>query len=555
VALFSARLALRGLAHALEDEGEDLANAVAICERLDGLPLAIELAAARVPLLGLPGLRQRLGQQLRLLGGGPSDAPARQQTLRAAIAWSHALLNDEERRAFRRLGVFAGSFSLAMARQVLDLPGDDEGLALDLLGALLDKSLLVPAVGGLNEPVAPRLRLLESTRAFALEQLHASAEHGATSLRLAQAMLSLFSRDEDPRSFDEQGDDVQALAGDLDNLRAALDLLGTQPDQAALHVELAGAAAWIWSRLGLRAEGLRRCRQALARVDGQTPPRLEARLQLGWATLVHRRGEEGDSAAAARAAALYEDLGDRLGRFRALSTLAFMQALARQEAACLATLEQLAEAFEPSWGSLQWSAYNWTMGACLVQFGRLDEAAALCEKSVAYVELMGGDSVRALAWVSSAQLASVQEDFDRAIDHARRGLEAARRAQERGRLGTALGDLAYYLAERGQADEALALAREAVALRAQDGTLGLQLDQLARLACLRGRYQEAATALGRADVHHRRRDGRRERFLQGPHERATAAVAAALPPFELQAWKARGAAMGDDEVARLTLRD
>jgi predicted ATPase/DNA-binding winged helix-turn-helix (wHTH) protein len=555
VALFLARAAQHDGGLTLDHGEQSLADVVAICEGLDGLPLAIELAAARVPLLGLRGLRERLGQPLALLTGGPRGAPERQQTLRGAIAWSHALLSDVERRAFRRLGIFAGSFSAAAARQVLDLPGDDEGPVLDLLGALLGKSLLVPPVGGPSAQAVPRLRLLESTRSFAREQLQACGEQPATALRLARAMLQLYGRDDGPRSLDAGPGAEDALAADLDNLRAALGALAAQDDQAQRHIELAGAVAWIWSRLGLRAEGLRRGRQALARIDASTPPRLEARLQLGWAALVHRRGEDGDSAAAARAAALYDDLGDRLGRFRALSVLAFMQALAGQEQDCMASLESLADTFDPSWGLIQWGAYTWTVAASLSQFGRIQEAVDICDRSIAQVEMLVSDSVLAYALISSAQLASMQEDFERAVEDGRRAVACARRAHAQGRLGMAVGDLACYLGELGRIDEALPLAREAVDLRGQDGTLGSQLDQLARLACARGRHREAAMALGRAEMHHRWRNGRRERYLLGPYQRATAAVAAALPLAEVQACHARGAAMGDDEVARLTLRD
>lgn len=202
VALFLARAAAHDGGRSLAEGEQSLADVVAICEGLDGLPLAIELAAARVPLLGLQGLRQRLGQPLALLTGGPREAPTRQQTLRGAIAWSHALLSDEERCAFRRLGIFAGSFSATVARQVLDLPNDDEGPVLDLLGTLLGKSLLVPPVGGPGAQAAHRLRLLESTRSFAREQLQASGEHAVTSVRLARAMLLLYGRDVGPRSLD-----------------------------------------------------------------------------------------------------------------------------------------------------------------------------------------------------------------------------------------------------------------------------------------------------------------------------------------------------------------
>ena len=119
----------------------------------------------------------------------------------------------------------------------------------------------------------------------------------------------------------------------------------------------------------------------------------------------------------------------------------------------------------------------------------------------------------------------------------------------------ALGDLATYLVEVGRVDEALPLAREAVALRAVDGTLGTQLDQLARLACARGRFQEAALALGRADAHHAHRHGQRERYLRNPMQNTVATLATVFSAAELQALRARGAAMGDDQVTQLTVSD
>ena len=557
VALFCARVAAHAPGFAPEDPAR-LADVLAICERLDGLPLALELAAARVPLLGLAGVRQRLGQPLKLLAGGALAAPARQQSLRAALEWSHALLSEAEQRALRRLAVFSSSFSLNLAQQLLAEPGDDaDWQVLDLLHGLLDKSLLVqqpvvPALAGAE--ALPRLRLLESTRHFAQQQLLASGESEAMSLRLAGAMLRLFERGEGPRSWDASRPQTQSCLGELEHLREALEFLAGQPAQALPHIELAGASAWIWSRVGLRSEGLRRCRQALDRVDARTPARLEARLQLVWATLAHRRGAAGDIEAATRAADLYRELGDRLGRFRALSILAATHALDGNESQGMAALEELAESFDPGWGLVQWGAYHMIMGFSLAQLDHDADMLALADSSISQVQHLDDDEAIANTWVAMAQMAGVTGDLEAALAHSQRGLDAARRLGAAGRLGVALGDRATYLVELGRVEEALPLAREAVALRAQDGSLGLMLDQLAQLACARGQFREAALALGRAEVHHAWRRGRRERYLRGPHQRATQAVAAALTPAERQEAYARGSAMGDDEVARLTLR-
>ena len=563
VQLFRARLAERSFTAALQaDERESLGDVVAICRGLDGLPLALELAAARVPLLGLAAVRARLAAQLKLLGGAQREAPARHQTLRAAIQWSHALLSDDERIVLRRLAVFAGSFTMALAQQVVSDAvtddaadgADDDWASIDLLQGLLDKSLIVPH-GDDAAGRPPRLRLLESTRHFAQERLLESGESARMQLRLAHAMLRHFGRGDGPRDAPPNADDAEARAPDLDNLRAALDALSAQPAHATRLIALTGASAWIWSRLGLRAEGQRRCRLALDRVDASTPPADEARLQLAWLALTRRRGAAGEMASAVRAAALYAGLGDRLGRFRALSSLSYLLAFEGNESACEAALEEMAESFDPGWGVMQWGAYQTTVCACLAQFDRWDEVTATLTDAMRRVSVRVSSSVMAFGWAGSAQVHSAMGDNETAVMHGQTAVSMLRNQSEKGQLGMALGDLASYLAMLGRVDEALPLAREAVLLRSIDGSLGMMLDQLAHLACTLGRMQEAALALGCADAHHARRNGRRDRYLVEPMRLAHAAAAAALPADELAALRARGAAMGDDEVARLTMPD
>ncbi len=535
----------------------NIADAVAICQRLDGLPLAIELAAARVPLLGLTGLRLRLNEQLRVLAAGPGHEretrPARQRTLRAAIAWSHALLDIDERRIFRRLGVFAGNFSLAAAEAVAADPADGETDSLDRLQALVDRSLvLVDKSQLLSAGDGARLRLLDSTHAFAIEQLHAAGEHGLVMERLCNAMLGIFELNATQRA-QHPGGMASARAPDIGNLRAALDWLSSQPTMALRHIELAGAAAWVWPRVGLRQEGLRRCRDALERVSADTPAALEARLQLGFARQVHRRANAQDCAAAERASTLYALLDDRLARFYAFSILAHMRALRGEEAPTMAALEAMANAFDPTANEIQWGTYLFTTGYALWQFNRGEEALALMDQvrplQIAHPSL----PAEALRGLADGQMAGLGCRFDAAFAHAQRGLQAARQLDASSRIGMLLGDMATYLTELNRLDEAVAHAHEAVDVRSKDGTLWLQLDQLAQLACARGRLREAALALGRAEVHNAWRPGRREAALRRPFELASAAVREAFTASELQAIYAQGAAMGDVEVALLTL--
>lgn len=576
VALLIERVRSRDPAFTLD--ASTLADAVAICQRLEGLPLAIELAAARVPLLGLAGLRLRLSEHLRVVAAGPGRErearPERQRTLRAAISWSHTLLDADERRIFRRLGAFAGSFSLAAAEAVAADPEDGETDSLDRLQALVDKSLVLvdksmslgadrrastgngpgegPAGVASSLGDGARLRLLDSTHAFAIEQLHVAGEHGLVMQRQCDAMLAIFELNATQRGQHTSGM-ARARAADIGNLRAALDWLGSQPGMARRHIELAGAAAWIWPRVGLRPEGLRRCRDALERVDVATPAALEARLQLGYARQVHRRATEEDCAAAERAATLYAQLDDRLARFYAFAILTHMRALRGEEAPTMAALEAMADAFDPATDLQQWGTYGFTSGHALWQFDRAEEALALQEQGLRLQVAHPSPPAQALIGLACAQCEALYGRFDSALVHARRGLDAARQLGSSGRIGMLLGDMTAYLTELNRLDEAVAHAREAIDVRAQDGTLWLQLDQLAQLACARGRLREAALALGRAAVHNAWRPGRREAALRRPFELASAAVREAFAPRELQALYAQGAAMGDVEVARLTL--
>ena len=217
VALFVERVHALDLRFALDEK--NAAAVIDICRQLDGLPLAIELAAARVPALGLQGVRERLGERLRILTTGARTALPRHQTLRAALEWSHSLLSGDEQVVLRRLGVFAGGFSLEMAEQVVGDERLDPWAVVDALGALVDRSLV--AVDGADPP---RYRLLESTRALALERLAIAEEHESVRQRHAQAVRAFFTRIyDDARRHGRVGfDDAHAaLAADIDNAREA----------------------------------------------------------------------------------------------------------------------------------------------------------------------------------------------------------------------------------------------------------------------------------------------------------------------------------------------
>jgi predicted ATPase/class 3 adenylate cyclase len=249
------------------------AAVAAICHRLDGLPLAIELAAARVRFLPPEALLARLESRLRLLTGGPRDLPARQQTLRGTIAWSYDLLNDGEKALFRRLAVFVGGSTLAAAEAVCGADGELPFEVLDGLEVLVDKNLLKQeAVGG-----EPRFAMLETIREYAAETLSEAGEAN----RMWKQHFSFYSQlAEDARVFLEKPEGAVWLAHlerEHDNLRAALDW-ARETRQVELEARLAEALCLFWFMRGYLTEGRERLMGLLSSQDGISDPPLRAKL-------------------------------------------------------------------------------------------------------------------------------------------------------------------------------------------------------------------------------------------------------------------------------------
>jgi non-specific serine/threonine protein kinase len=258
---------------------ENAAAVAAVCARLDGLPLALELAAARVRLLPPRELLERLDPRLPLLTGGPRDAPARQQTLRAALAWSDALLTRDEQALFRRLGVFAGGGTLEAAEAVCAGGTGDEAIAvLDGAASLLDKSLLRREDGPGGEP---RLGMLETVGEYARERLEASGEAEAVRRRHAAYFTGLAERAAPELHGPRQREWIDRLERERDNLRAALRWAVPPPGAppapdrgpaaAGLGLRLGLALFWFWFVRGPRREGLDWLRRLLALPTPEAP--------------------------------------------------------------------------------------------------------------------------------------------------------------------------------------------------------------------------------------------------------------------------------------------
>jgi predicted ATPase/DNA-binding CsgD family transcriptional regulator len=284
-----------------------------VCRRLDGLPLAIALAAARLHALPLPKLVARLEKRLPLLTDGPRDLPARLRTMRDAIAWSHDLLSTEEQAIFRRLSVFVDGFTLDAAESVVEA---DTGLAIpavDGVAGLVDASLLEWRTDADDlEPSARRFGMLETVREFGLDALDASGEEAATCEAHARYFRSLAEEAATGLARPGRSEWLRRLAIEHANMRATLDQLDQSGDMAGV-LRMAGALWRLWYYRGELQEGRARLDAVLVQAgDEDSAPRAQA--LLGSGVLAWQAADYTRSAARLEAAlALFRALGDRTG--------------------------------------------------------------------------------------------------------------------------------------------------------------------------------------------------------------------------------------------------
>jgi predicted ATPase/DNA-binding SARP family transcriptional activator len=304
--LFTDRACLIDSHFALSDE--NIPHVAEICRRLDGIPLAIELAAARVKMLSPQQLAQKLDERFRVLTGGDRSALPRHQAMRALIDWSYDLLSNDESALFRKLSIFAGSFSLQTAAAVCSKGEIDELAVLDLLSSLVDKSLIQA------EPLesVTRYRLLESTRQYAREKLTDAGEEHVIVRAHARAFLALAEQLTDDWETMPDRAWFARVEPEMENFRAALSRMLEAQGDVLLAQRLAAALRPVWWSLA-PAEGRRLIRLAQERVDDGTPTAVLAALDLAEAWVAGALLQyKVCLAAGARALTRYRELGEPL---------------------------------------------------------------------------------------------------------------------------------------------------------------------------------------------------------------------------------------------------
>jgi predicted ATPase/DNA-binding SARP family transcriptional activator len=362
-----------------------------ICYRLDGLPLAIELAAARVKLFTPQALLARLDHRLNILTGGARDLPLRQQTLRGAIDWSYHLLGAEEQALFRRLGVFVGGWTLEAAEAICgdwnaeSLISNLQSQILDGLASLVDQSLIKQEAGPDGEP---RFTMLETIREYAVEWLEASGEPEPLRRRHAEYYLTLAETAELQLYGAEQVTWLDRLEAAHDNLRAALAWSQTPADGVEIGARLASALMVFWAFRGHDSEACAWLEGALA-LSSMLPAAVQARLLAETAQSVRATGSrERAQALGIQSLALYRELGDTRGIAKVLRFLGWLACDQGDQANMQARFEEslaLYRELGDPWGlasSLQGLA---TCQSYQRNYARartlLEESLALCQKS------------------------------------------------------------------------------------------------------------------------------------------------------------------------------
>jgi predicted ATPase/class 3 adenylate cyclase len=447
-----------------------------LCRRLDNLPLALELAAARTSVLSPAGILQRLPQRLDLLRGG-RDAVARQQTLRATIEWSHDLLGSEEKRLFARLSVFRGSCTLEAAVQVTDAD-------LDTLQSLVEASLL--------NHRQDRFWMLETIQEFAAERLNESGEREVFRRRHAEHFLAL-AEEAQPSLYESHPEEwAERLAREHDNLRAALDRLEAS-GETELALQLAGAMGRFWHVRDHVAEGRRRLENVL-RTEG-LPTAVRARALNAAAGLAMNGGDLTTARLwAEEALTQHRWLGDAWGIAYSLYTLGFVACEEGDFSGAQPLLEESLRAFREVGNEHHILTTTRGLAWTHKELGNLERARAMLEDVLRRARAQSNGFVVALCLAELASFARDEGRIQDALSMLAESLRTFRDGSDRGGIAFALCRVARTLAVDGRAETAARLLSSSETMREEMGysvdmsiyatmrketlaTLGTQLDE------------------------------------------------------------------------------
>ncbi|HTV75346.1 MAG TPA: adenylate/guanylate cyclase domain-containing protein [Candidatus Acidoferrales bacterium] len=539
-ALFVTRARAALQSFALTDD--NAAIVAGIVRRLEGIALAIELAAPRVKALNVVQLDQRLDERFKLLSGGSRTAHPRQKTLHALIGWSYDLLGDAERSLLRQCAIFRGGWTLEAAEAICMVEQFADSNALDLLGSLVDKSLVVVEAGGDEQ----RYRLLESTREFALERLSEAMERDDVGARHCRYFADLALRAHETFWHTDADLWTAHVRDDLENYRSAMDWGLTDDGDAVAAATIVSSLRWLWWYTA-RREGRRQLERASALLSADAPARVRGLLALAETLL--DSGSTDVVVRAGKAAGLLANGIDETGRIEALSFQAraygkggrFSESLGIfGEALAAARVTRAARLI----GKILASAAYWTVAS-----GDRARARAMFDEGSALLRACG-DRVHLAALQSNwGELFFADGDPEGALARSREAERIHRGSGMESSLGADLANAAAYLLALERLAEAWVAARESLELMVRANIasyVAFAVGHLAHIAAETLDAQRAARLLGYADATYARAGLSREPTEERGYKRSIALIRAALSEDHIKTLMAEGAMMDQD---------
>ena len=578
-----------------------------ICARLDGMPLALELAAARVRSLSIEEINARLDDRFRLLTGGSRAALPRQQTLRALMDWSYDLLSEGEKTLLCRVAVFAGGWTLDAAEQICAGNGQgghesiEAGDILDVLTGLADKSLVVYDAQGEGryeeQAGTSRYRLLETVRQYARERLEASGEAAAWRTMHRDYFLRLAEQAQDEFRGPEQASWLERLEAEHGNLRAALDFCQDLSQEAKTGMRLAAALEQFWWAHGHAKEGRDRLAAALARPDAQKPTWERAHALRGAGSLAWMQGDYAGARtwyeASLRLGRQLEDrsiIAGALGNLGSVISLQGDYATARpyfEESLTIkkelgdtrgiahtlmglgnVTLEQsdytAARSFsEQSLTLMRELEDKQGVARCLINLGNVamaqgeyDEARSFFEGSLEIQSELGYKRGVARSLSNLGNVAMAQGEYDAARRHLERSLALQRELGDKGGAAPTLCNLGSLLSRQGEYSAAQACLRECLTSCREIGAkwiMAYALEGCAELACRQHRVEQAVPLYGAAHSLRKIIGSPLSPSESGEHERNMAAARAATDERTFQTLWEKGEAMTLNQAVEYAL--
>jgi predicted ATPase/DNA-binding winged helix-turn-helix (wHTH) protein len=551
VALFVARA--RAVDRRFEINEKSVAAVVEVCAQLDGIPLAIELAAARLPVLGLPALITMLDKRLRLLSSGSRAAPARQQTMLATFDWSYGLLSEIEKVVFRQLGIFAGGFTLEAVRCVVRSAMWDQWDVVDALGGLVEKSMVV-----VEGDESPRYRLLETGRAYALEKLSEGRETGDLERRHAAYFRQFFDLAYEAWLTSTDAEWRVRTDPELDNLRAALNWSLGPGNDVVTGIAIASASLPVWLHRDshFRAEGRRHVRAAVAHLNRTIAPGAEARLWFALLLLLPRHSDADDILASAeRAVSLCRAAGNDRDLCHALLPHAqILTRMGRSTDAQQALDEAQALLKQVPIARLQ-GLYNMFAGFHRIMTGDPHSAGSYLETALRLFEESGAENLALQTINRLADRNWMLGDLDSAVSGFRDAVVRGRNSRfaDKDLVGLPLANLAAVLIEQGKLEEATPVAHEALALQREAEGAWLLFDALALRLALSGKHEDAARLVGFVNAMYEAGSQRREPNEERLHAKLLALLRERFSEAELEGLLRAGAELDENEAYRIAL--